>query len=293
MAKLASVRVTRLYGPEQWKYQFELANAVAYLIATLLGLVGVVLFLPAWNTAVGFWCLLVALLLIVLVNVHDLYAQLAGFDFRLPLATLDPQLALVEIAAPLVEAIGGLLFLIAFILFLRITKGEFDSIEVAKVTDHAYSLLIAGSVFWLLGSIHNSFQVYVNTDTRVQFMQKTMSVPMLIACTLFLVAAILSFETWSLPPIAIIATKTAIWIAIVGAGLLLFAAIMNVIRVLQMREVDHTGGLLEPLRGGAQEELERKRDEEEVLLDRQKYAADVEEGISYKDSVIHAEDLNR
>lgn len=87
--------------------------------------------------------------------------------------------------------------------------------------------------------------------------------------------------------------KTAVWIAIVGAGLLLLAAIMNVIRVLEMREVDHTGGLLEPLRGGAQEELERKRDEDEVLLDREKYAADVEEGSSYKETVIHAEDLGR
>lgn len=291
MAKLASVRVTRAYGPEQMKYQFELANAVAYLVATALGVVGVVFFLPGWRAPVGLWCLLVALLLIVCVNVHDLYAQLAGFDFRLPLVTLDPQLALIEIAAPLVQAIGGLLFLIGFILFLRITQGTFDSIDVAKVTDHAYSLLIAGSAFWLLGSIHNAFQVYENTDTRVQFMQKTVSVPLLIANTLFLVATILSFETWNLAPVAVKAAKTAVWIAIVGAGLLLLAAIMNVIRVLEMREVDHTGGLLEPLRGGAQEELERKRDE--VLLDREKYAADVEEGSSYKETVIHAEDLGR
>lgn len=87
--------------------------------------------------------------------------------------------------------------------------------------------------------------------------------------------------------------ETAIWIAIVAAGLLLLAAIMNVIRVLEMREVDHTGGLLEPLRGGAQAELERKREEDEVLLDREKYAADVEEGSSYKEAVVHAEELNR
>jgi hypothetical protein len=29
------------------------------------------------------------------------------------------------------------------------------------------------------------------------------------------------------------------------------------------------------------------------LLDREKYAADVEEGSSYKETVIHAEDLGR
>ena len=86
--------------------------------------------------------------------------------------------------------------------------------------------------------------------------------------------------------------KTAVWLAIVGAGLLVLAAVMNVIRVLEMRVVDHEGGLLEPLRGGAQEELDRKRDEDEVLLDRAKYAADVEEGTSYKQAVIQAEDLN-
>ena len=85
----------------------------------------------------------------------------------------------------------------------QITQGTFDSIDVAKVTDHAYSLLIAGSASWLLGSIHNAFQVYENTDTRVQFMQKTVSVPLLIANVLFLVATILSFETWNLPPVAI------------------------------------------------------------------------------------------
>jgi hypothetical protein len=293
MAKLASVRVTRLYGPGHLKYQFEVANAIAYLVATILAVVGVVFFLPTWNTPAGIWCLLVALLIIFCVNVHDLYAQLAGFDFRLPLVTLDPQLALIEIAAPLVQAIGALLFLVGFILFLRILKGTFASTEVAEVTDHAYSLLIAGSAFWLLGSIHNAFQVYENTDTRVQFMQKTVSVPLLIANTLFLVATILSFETWDLPPVAVKAVKTAVWIAIVGTGLLLLAAVMNVIRVLEMREVDHTGGLLEPLRGGAQEELEHKRDEDDVLLDRAKYAADVEGGSSYKQGVIHAEDLSR
>ena len=127
MAKLASVRVTRAYGPGQMKYHFELANAVVYLVATALAVIGVVFFLPGWNASVGIWCLLVALLLIFCVNVHDLYAQLAGFDFRLPLVTLDPQLALIEVAAPLVQAIGCLLFLVGFILFQRVSLGlQFD-----------------------------------------------------------------------------------------------------------------------------------------------------------------------
>jgi len=293
MTKLASVRATRLYGPASMKYKCELANAVGYLLATALVLIGMVFFLPGWNVPVGIWCLLVALVLIICVNVHDLYAQLAGFDFRIPLVTLDPQLALIEIAAPLVQAIGGLLFLVGFIFFLQITLGKLDSIDVAYVTNHAYSLVIAASAFWLLGSIHNAFQLYENTDTRVQFMQKTVSVPLLIANTLFLVASILSYETWTLPPIAKKAAVTAIWLAIVAAGLLLFSGIMNIIRVLEMREVDHTGGLLEPLRGGAQEELEHKRDEDEMLLDREKYAADVEESSSYKQVVVTAENLDR
>ncbi len=46
---------------------------------------------------------------------------------------------------------------------------------------------------------------------------------------------------------------------------------------------------MEPLRGGAQERLDLEREEEETSRDRQKYAANVEEGSSYKAGVVMAE----
>jgi energy-coupling factor transporter transmembrane protein EcfT len=121
MVKLASVRETRMYGPRRIRDQCEDANAGLYLVATLLLLVGCVLLLPGYHlVTVGLYLVLVALILIVVVNLHDLYAQLAGFDFRLPLVTLDPQLALIEIAAPLVQALGGILYFIGTLLLLRV-----------------------------------------------------------------------------------------------------------------------------------------------------------------------------
>lgn len=120
MVKLASVRESRMYGPPGVRDVAEDVNAFAYLFATLLLLAGSILIYPGKNHNVGFILLLIALVVIVLVNLHDLYAQLAGFDFRLPLVTLDPQLALIEVAAPLVQAIGGIVFFIGVFLLYRV-----------------------------------------------------------------------------------------------------------------------------------------------------------------------------
>lgn len=84
--------------------------------------------------------------------------------------------------------------------------------------------------------------------------------------------------------------RSAIIFAIVAAALLVIAAILNIVRVLEMQQIDRLGGLLEPLRGGAQQRLDNERDEEATLLDREKYAHDVEEGSSYKQAVVTAED---
>ncbi len=56
-----------------------------------------------------------------------------------------------------------------------------------------------------------------------------------------------------------------------------------------MHQLAAAGGLLEPLRGGAQERLDLEREEEETSRDRQKYTANVEEGSSYKAGVVMAE----
>lgn len=129
MVKLASSRATRAYGPGQTRNQCENVNAVGYLVATVLLLVGAVFLLPGWNTSTGLLLIMVSLVLFVCVNLHDLYAQLAGFDFKMPLVSLDPQLAFVEVAAPLVLAIGGLLFFIGTFLMFRVS---FECLEFLR-----------------------------------------------------------------------------------------------------------------------------------------------------------------
>lgn len=86
---------------------------------------------------------------------------------------------------------------------LQLARGAYRAEDTVLVTNHAYTLIIAGPVLWLLGSIHNAFQVYEKTDVRIQFMQKAVSIPFLIATTLLVVSGILSYQDWPLPPAAI------------------------------------------------------------------------------------------
>ena len=67
----------------------------------------------------GLVLLLIGLLLIMVVNLHDLVAHLAGIDYRFPLMGFDTQLALVVFAVPVVQASGALLSFFG-ILFLFI-----------------------------------------------------------------------------------------------------------------------------------------------------------------------------
>ncbi|CAK9857530.1 unnamed protein product [Sphagnum jensenii] len=281
MVKLVSVRRTRLYGPAAWRDWWEYINAFVYLVATIVLLVGCILLLPGRSSAkLGLILVLVALALLVIVNLHDLIAQLAGFDFRLPLLSLDPQLALIEILAPLLQVLGSILFFIGTILLLE---------QAENLTNHAFRLIIGGSGLWMFGSILNVSQVYERVDMRVQFMQKMVSIPFLMSSTLFLVGGILGAGNFPYPPAVIKARATAVWIAITASSLLVLAAILNTKRVIELHQLAAAGGLLEPLRGGAQERLDLEREEEETSRDRQKYTANVEEGSSYKAGVVMAE----
>ncbi len=94
------------------------------------------------------------------------------------------------------------------LLLWQVARGAFDSDDVKMVTNHAYRLLIAGPLLWLLGSIHNAFQVYEKVDTKVQLLQKTVSIPFLIASTLFVISGILAAENWPSPAAAI---KIQVW----------------------------------------------------------------------------------
>lgn len=89
---------------------------------------------------------------------------------------------------------------------LQVVRGDFDADVSEKVINHSYGMLIAGPALWLLGSIQNAFQVYQKTDTRVQLMQKAVSIPFVIATTLILVSAVLFYEsTYTLLPADILA----------------------------------------------------------------------------------------
>ncbi|KAH9571971.1 hypothetical protein CY35_02G121800 [Sphagnum magellanicum] len=264
MVKLVSVRKTRLYGSGSWRDWWEYVNAFVYFVATIVLLGGCIMLLPGRSTKLGLILALVALALLVIVNLHDLIAQLAGFDFRLSLLWLDPQLALIEILAPLVQVMGSILFFMGTFSLLEVGRGKYDEKEAEEVTNHAFRMIIGGSGLWMFGSILNASQVYERVDARVQFMQKMVSIPFLMSSTLFLVSGILGAGNFPYPPAVIKARATAVWIAITASSLLVLAAVLNAIRVMELQQLAAAGGLLEPLRGGAQERLDIEREEEET-----------------------------
>lgn len=51
-------------------------------------------------------------------------------------------------------------------------------------------MLIGGPLLWVVGSIHNSCQIYERGDARLQILQHAVLVPFLIASLLFLLGAI-------------------------------------------------------------------------------------------------------
>lgn len=61
-----------------------------------------------------------------------------------------------------------------------------------ELEKHALNLLIAGPAFWLLGSIHNSCQIYERADGHVQILQQSVHIPFLAGSLLFLVGAIMN-----------------------------------------------------------------------------------------------------
>lgn len=53
-------------------------------------------------------------------------------------------------------------------------------------------MLVAGPVLWLIGSIHNSCQIYERADGHVQILQESVTVPFLLGSLLFVVGAIIN-----------------------------------------------------------------------------------------------------
>lgn len=75
-----------------------------------------------------------------------------------------------------------------FNLLLQEKKGH----DYHKLEKHASNMLIAGPALWMLGSIHNSCQIYERADAHVQILQQSVHIPFLIGSLLFFVAAVLN-----------------------------------------------------------------------------------------------------
>ncbi|KAL5989280.1 hypothetical protein ACLOJK_010170 [Asimina triloba] len=276
MVKLDSARESRLYGPRLYRNRAEYVNAGLYVIACVLLILGFAAQLSVADMNSGLVLLLAALAMVALVNVHDLVAHMAGIDFRCSLLGLDTQLALVEFAVPLLQAVGALLFFLA-ILFLFLQKAKGYDFMLVK---HAVNLLSAGPVLWLMGSIHNAWQVYERADGHLQFLQKGVQIPFLMGSLLFFIGAALNMHAhyrWMhhglmLGPSQLILKtvfgsirgESRVWFSISGSLLFFVGAMMNLAKVFKMQQMG--GGRLEKLRGGAQERLMREREGQVPLI---------------------------
>lgn len=61
-----------------------------------------------------------------------------------------------------------------------------------RLEKHALNTLIAGPIFWVIGSIHNVCQIYERADGHVQLLQNSVQVPLIMGSLLFLVAGIVN-----------------------------------------------------------------------------------------------------
>ncbi|CAI9302504.1 unnamed protein product [Lactuca saligna] len=258
MVKLATARECRMYGPRLSRNRAEYMNAGVYVFSALILICGFAALLLR-QPILGSVLLMIGLTCIIVVNVHDLIAHLAGIDYRIGLMELDIQLPLVEIAVPVVQTLGAILFFLALLfLLIQEDKGE----------DHAMNMIIAGAVLWVIGSILNSCQIYERADGHVQILQQSVQIPFLTGSFLFMVAAILNSreheQAGMLRHGLILLTRTWIWMGTFASFLLLIGGLANVVKVFKMLQMDRLR--LEKLRGGAQERLMRIREGQTPFL---------------------------
>lgn len=284
-----------MYGPPGTRDLFETLNAFMYLFGTVLLAAGTVLLLPSFGVInTGLLMILVGVAIVVLVNFHDLHAHLAGIDYNFRFLALDSQLWMVELAAPFVQAIGSILLCIATLLLIRANKGVYEHRELHLKLVQAFRLVVAGAALWLLGAIHNAFQVYEKTGFRVQVLQKAVSLPCVVASELLLISGVLALQISGRGHKLM---KISTWLALVASGLLVLAAVLNIVRVLALLQVDRFDAHLESLRGGAEEQLQSSRAQSEPLLSSKgKYQSDIEgdqSNVPYRASVVPSDSLPR
>ncbi|KAK9103836.1 hypothetical protein Sjap_021090 [Stephania japonica] len=258
MVKLATVRDCRLYGPWSERNRWEYINAGVYMFGTIVLLVGFLCELSESAAKPGLVVLLISLVIVSLVNVHDLFAHFAGIDFRLPLMRFDWQLGLVEFGVPFVQILGSVVFFVGVLfIFIVVEKGHGHF----KLQRHGLNMLIGGPALWLLGSIHNACQIYEKADGHLQILQQCVHVPFLLGSCLFLVAGIINrYEHIGFKLLG----KKWVVMGIVGSILFFIGGLMNLMKVFKMQQMD--GIRLEKLRCGAQERLSLEREGQVPLI---------------------------
>ncbi|GJS37304.1 hypothetical protein Tco_0535686 [Tanacetum coccineum] len=87
MVKLAMAREVRMYGSRRSRKRAEYTNAGLYLFSTIVLLCRFVAQFSS-EAKSGLVVILIGIGLIIVVNIHDMFAHLAGIDYRLRLIEL-------------------------------------------------------------------------------------------------------------------------------------------------------------------------------------------------------------
>ena len=132
MAKLASSRDFRMYGARRLRNRWEYINAALYVFSAILLVSGFLSQFSNYSKSSGLVLLLIALTILAAVNAHDLMAHLAGIDYRFSLLLLDYQLALVEVAAPLVQMLGSVVVFFGILLLFLQASGAKKPFSLPK-----------------------------------------------------------------------------------------------------------------------------------------------------------------
>ncbi|KAL1226164.1 hypothetical protein V5N11_010011 [Cardamine amara subsp. amara] len=119
-------------------------------------------------------------------------------------------------------------------------------------------MLLAGPLLWVIGSIHNSCQIYERADSHVQILQQCVHIPFLVGSLLFLVSAVLNFidQSGSSHSGLKLLGRRWVWLGISGAICLFLGGLMNVVKVFNFirsmesasrnYEAEHKTGFLKP-----------------------------------------------
>ncbi|GAA0156556.1 hypothetical protein LIER_14030 [Lithospermum erythrorhizon] len=257
MVKLATAREGRLYGPRLFRNRFEYMNAGLYIFASIVLLCGFAAQFSLEPVS-GLVLMVIAFVIMIIVNFHDLFAHLAGIDFRVGLMQYDAQLAFVEFAVPIVQALGTVCYLLGILFLLLQEEKGYGFLKFEK---HAMNLLVAGPALWLLGSIHNSCQIYERADGHVQILQQSVHLPLLMGSLIFLTAAIINMteQTKYDHHGRYLLGQLWIWMGMFGSLMFVVGGMTNVVKVFKMQQMAN-GMRLEKLRGGAQDRLIQERE---------------------------------